>query len=97
MWRSRVLAGLLVLGSGSSARAQEPQAIVGDWVGEWRNGLGASDAVYMTARVTEVSEAGSVPFRKVANLADRPPLLLDERGHSGGFQFLLMAGRRWLC
>ena len=63
MWRSRVLAGLLVLGSGSSARAQEPQAIVGDWVGERSNGLGASDAVYMTARVTEVSEVGSVPLR----------------------------------
>ncbi len=48
MWRSRVLVGLLVLGSGSSARAMEPQTIVGDWVGEWRNGLGVSDAVYMT-------------------------------------------------
>jgi hypothetical protein len=29
------------------------------------------------ARVTEVSEAGAVPFLKVANLADRPLLLLD--------------------
>ena len=29
------------------------------------------------ARVTEVSEAGSVPFLKVANGADRPLLLLD--------------------
>jgi hypothetical protein len=29
------------------------------------------------ARVTEVSEAGSVPFLKVANEADRPLLLLD--------------------
>jgi hypothetical protein len=29
------------------------------------------------ARVTEVSEAGSVPFLKVANRADRPHLLLD--------------------
>ena len=30
------------------------------------------------ARVTEVSEAGTVPFVKVANLADRPLLLLDD-------------------
>jgi hypothetical protein len=37
----------------SSASALEPQAIVGDWVGEWNNGLGASDAVYMT--ITKVS------------------------------------------
>jgi hypothetical protein len=29
------------------------------------------------ARVTEVSEAGSVPFLQVANGADRPRLLLD--------------------
>ena len=29
------------------------------------------------ARVTEVSEAGSVPFIQVANRADRPLLLLD--------------------
>ncbi len=29
------------------------------------------------ARVTEVSEAGSVPFLQVANGADRPLLLLD--------------------
>jgi hypothetical protein len=29
------------------------------------------------ARVTEASEAGSVPFLKVANGADRPILLLD--------------------
>jgi hypothetical protein len=29
------------------------------------------------ARVTEVSEAGSVPFLQVANAADRPLLLLD--------------------
>ena len=29
------------------------------------------------ARVTEVSEAGSVPFLRVANGADRPLLLLD--------------------
>lgn len=36
----------------SSARALEPQALVGDWVGEWNNGLGLRDAVYMT--VTKV-------------------------------------------
>jgi hypothetical protein len=30
------------------------------------------------ARVTEVSEAGSVLFLQVANRADRPLLLLDE-------------------
>lgn len=53
MWRSRVLVGLLVLGSGTSTSALEPQAIVGDWVGVWSNSLGASDAVYMT--VTKVS------------------------------------------
>ena len=41
------------LGSMSSANALEPQAIVGDWVEEWNNGLGASDAVYMT--ITKVS------------------------------------------
>ena len=42
--------GALIL---SRASALEPQAIVGDWVGEWNNGLGASDAVYMT--ITKVS------------------------------------------
>src|SRR5260370_28873195 len=48
MWRRVVVAGLLGLGLVSSARALEPQAIVGDWVGEWNNGLGVRDAVYMT-------------------------------------------------
>jgi hypothetical protein len=52
MWRRVVVAGLLGLGLVSSARALEPQAIVGDWVGEWNNGLGVRDAVYMT--VTKV-------------------------------------------
>ena len=53
MWRHGVLAGLLVLAAVSLASALEPQTIVGDWVGEWNNGLGVSDAVYMT--VTKVS------------------------------------------
>ena len=52
MWRRVIVAGLLGLGLVSSARALEPQAIVGDWVGEWNNGLGVRDAVYMT--VTKV-------------------------------------------
>ncbi len=52
MWRRVVVAGLLGLGMVSSARALEPQAIVGDWVGEWNNGLGVRDAVYLT--VTQV-------------------------------------------
>jgi hypothetical protein len=52
MWRRVVVAGLLGLGMVSGARALEPQAIVGDWVGEWNNGLGVRDAVYMT--VTKV-------------------------------------------
>jgi hypothetical protein len=43
-----VLTGLLVLWSVSIVGALEPQTIVGDWVGEWNNGRGASDAVYMT-------------------------------------------------
>jgi hypothetical protein len=43
----------LGLASVSAAHALEPQAIVGDWVGEWNNGLGVSDAVYLT--VTKVS------------------------------------------
>ena len=54
MWRRVVVAGLLGLGLVSSARALEPQAIVGDWVGEWNNGLGIRDAVYIT--VTKVLE-----------------------------------------
>jgi hypothetical protein len=52
MWRRVVVGGLLGLGLVSSARALEPQALVGDWVGEWNNGLGVHDAVYMT--VTKV-------------------------------------------
>ena len=44
---------LLGLGSVCIASALEPQGIVGVWVGEWNNGLGVSDAVYMT--VTKVS------------------------------------------
>lgn len=52
MWRRVVVGGLLGLGLVSSARALEPQALVGDWVGEWNNGLGLRDAVYMT--VTKV-------------------------------------------
>jgi hypothetical protein len=52
MWRRVVVAWLLGLGLVSSARALEPQVIVGDWVGEWNNGLGVHDAVYMT--VTKV-------------------------------------------
>src|SRR5258707_10463064 len=52
MWRGVIVAGLRGLGVVSSARALEPQAIVGDWVGEWNNGLGVRDAVYLT--VTQV-------------------------------------------
>lgn len=48
-----VLAVLLGLAPVSAASAIEPQALVGAWVGEWNNGLGVSDAVYMT--VTRVS------------------------------------------
>ena len=33
----------------SSARALEPQALVGDWVGEWNNGLGLRAAVRVIA------------------------------------------------
>jgi len=40
---------------------------------DWLTLAEAGDRV----RVTEVSEAGTVPFLKVANLADRPLLLLD--------------------
>lgn len=54
MWRGIVAAGLL-LGPGfvSGAGALEPQALVGDWVGEWNDGASVRDAVYMT--VTKVS------------------------------------------
>ena len=38
------------------------------------------------ARVTEVSAAGSVPFLKMANGADRPPLLLDGEELLGAMQ-----------
>jgi hypothetical protein len=44
---------LLLLCSASIAGALEPQTIVGDWIGEWHDSLGASDAVYVT--VTKVS------------------------------------------
>jgi hypothetical protein len=50
MWRGLITGGLLGLGLVSSARALDPQALVGDWVGEWNNGLGGRDAVYMTVR-----------------------------------------------
>ncbi len=52
-WRVGVLAALLGLASVSGVGAVEPQALVGAWVGEWNNGLGVSDAVYLT--VTRVS------------------------------------------
>jgi hypothetical protein len=52
-WRVGVLAALLGLASASGVGAIEPQALVGAWVGEWNNGLGVSDAVYLT--VTRVS------------------------------------------
>lgn len=48
MWRRGLLIGLLVLGSASGVDALEPQAIVGAWVGEWSDGLGVREAVYMT-------------------------------------------------
>jgi hypothetical protein len=63
-WRTGVLALLLGLASVSVASAVEPHALVGVWVGEWNNGLGVSDAVYMT--VTKVSGdrvEGSVYWR----------------------------------
>lgn len=47
------IVAVLLLGSVSGATALEPQALVGDWVGVWNDGLGVSDAVYMT--VTRVS------------------------------------------
>lgn len=52
-WRSATLAGLLGLASVSVVSAIEPQALMGAWIGEWNNGLGVSDAVYLT--VTRVS------------------------------------------
>lgn len=52
-WAMGLLTGVLVFGAMSGARALEPQAIVGEWVGEWNNGGGVSDAVYMT--ITKVS------------------------------------------
>jgi len=51
--RLAALALLLGLASVSGAGAIEPQALVGAWIGEWNNGLGVSDAVYLT--VTRVS------------------------------------------
>jgi hypothetical protein len=52
-WHGGVLAGLLLLCSASTVSALEPQTIVGDWIGEWHDIFGASDAVYVT--VTKVS------------------------------------------
>jgi hypothetical protein len=52
-WRVGVLAALLGLASAPGVAAIEPQALVGAWVGEWNNGLGVSDVVYLT--VTRVS------------------------------------------
>jgi len=51
--RHVALAVLLGLASVSGAGAIEPQVLVGAWIGEWNNGLGVSDAVYLT--VTRVS------------------------------------------
>lgn len=53
LWHRGVLAGLLLLCAASIASALEPQTIVCDWIGEWHDSLGASDAVYVT--VTKVS------------------------------------------
>jgi|SRR6266481_4252131 hypothetical protein len=70
MWRRVVVAGLLGLGLVSSARALEPQAIVGDWVGEWNNGLGARDAVYLTViRVLGDRVEGTVFWRATPGTA----------------------------
>jgi ARG and Rhodanese-Phosphatase-superfamily-associated Protein domain len=44
------------------------------------------------ARVTEVSEAGSVPFLRVANGADRPLLLLDGEELIGAKQNRILRG-----
>lgn len=52
-WRIGALAVLLGVASVSVVSAIEPQALVGAWVGEWNNGLGVSDTVYMT--VTKVA------------------------------------------
>lgn len=52
-WRIGVLAALLGLAMVSGVGAIEPQVLVGAWVGQWNNGLGVSDAVYLT--VTRVS------------------------------------------
>jgi hypothetical protein len=55
------------------------------------------------ARVTEVSEAGSVPFLKVANGADRPLLLLDGEELIGAKQnrilntTVLVQHSDWFC
>lgn len=70
MWRRVVVAGLLGLGMVSSAWALEPQAIVGDWVGEWSNGLGARDAVYLTViRVLGDRVEGTVFWRATPGTA----------------------------
>jgi hypothetical protein len=53
LWRRGVLVGLLLLCSTSTVSALEPQTIVGDWIGEWHDSLGASDAIFVT--VTKVS------------------------------------------
>jgi hypothetical protein len=66
MWGGGVLAGLLVLGCVSVASALEPQAIVGAWVGQWNDGLGVTDAVYMTVTKVSGDRVEGTVFWKVA-------------------------------
>ena len=69
-WRTGALALLLGLASVSGAGAIEPQALVGAWIGEWNNGLGVSDAVYLTVtRVSGDRVEGTVYWRATPGTA----------------------------
>lgn len=63
---SGFLAGLLVLGCVSVVSALEPQAVVGAWVGQWNDGLGVTDAVYVPATQVSGDRAEGTVFWKVA-------------------------------
>lgn len=64
MWRIGVLAGLLALWSPSTVGAFEPQAVVGEWAGEWNNGRDRSDAVYMTVKAVSGDRVEGTLYRR---------------------------------
>jgi hypothetical protein len=62
-----VLSGLvLAVGPGSAQTSLADQAIVGEWIGQWKSGAGSSGNVYLSVDVVDGEQVRGTMFMAVA-------------------------------